>query len=55
MACRFQNPGNSGANFIDFKLLEKNIKIVNLEELLIIFPDMLNGKTFGRIVVDLSK
>jgi len=42
-------------NFIDFKLLEKNIKIVNLEELLIIFPDMLNGKTFGRIVVDLSK
>jgi len=42
-------------NYIDFKLLEKNIKIVNLEELLNIFPDMLNGKTSGRILVDLSK
>ena len=42
-------------NFIDFKLLEKNIKIVNLEELLNIFPDMLNGKTSGRILVDLNK
>jgi len=42
-------------NFIDFKLLEKNIKIVNLEELLNTFPDMLNGKTSGRILVDLSK
>ena len=28
---------------IDFGLLEKSIKIVNLEELLKIFPDMLNG------------
>jgi len=43
------------SNFIDFKLLEKNIKIVNLEELLNIFPDMLNGKTSGRILVDLNK
>ena len=42
-------------NFVDFKLLEKNIKIVNLEELLNIFPDMLNGKTSGRILVDLRK
>jgi len=42
-------------NFVDFKLLEKNIKIVNLEELLNIFPDMLNGKTSGRILVDLNK
>ncbi len=43
------------SNYIDFKLLEKNIKIVNLEELLNIFPDMLNGKTFGRILVNLNK
>ncbi len=43
------------SNYIDFKLLEKNIKIVNLEELLNIFPDMLNGKTSGRILVDLNK
>jgi len=42
-------------NFIDFKLLEKNIKIVNLDELLNIFPDMLNGKISGRILVDLNK
>jgi len=42
-------------NYIDFKLLEKNIKTVNLEELLNIFPDMLNGKTSGRILVDLNK
>jgi len=42
-------------NFVDFKLLEKNIKIVNLEELLNIFPDMLNGKTSGRILIDLRK
>ena len=42
-------------NFIDFKLLEKSIKIVNLEELLNIFPDMLNGKISGRILVDLNK
>ena len=42
-------------NYIDFKLLEKSIKIVNLEELLNIFPDMLNGKISGRILVDLNK
>jgi len=42
-------------NYIDFKLLEKSIKIVSLEELLNIFPDMLNGKTSGRILVDLNK
>ena len=40
---------------IDFKILEKNIKIVNLEELLNIFPDMLNGKTSGRTLIDLNK
>ena len=43
------------SNLVDFKLLEKNIKIVNLEGLLNTFPDMLNGKTSGRILVDLNK
>ena len=43
------------SELVDFKLLEKNIKIVNLDELLNIFPDMLNGKTSGRILVDLNK
>jgi len=42
-------------DLIDFELLGKNIKTVSLEELLNIFPEMLNGKTFGRILVDLSK
>ena len=43
------------SNLVDFKLLEKNIKIVNLEGLLNTFPDMLNGKTSGRTLVDLNK
>ena len=42
-------------DLIDFELLEKNIKTINLEELLNIFPDMLNGKISGRILVDLNK
>ncbi len=42
-------------DLIDFKLLAKNVKTVNIEELLNIFPDMLGGKTSGRILVDLNK
>ena len=42
-------------NLVDFNLLEKNIKTVNLEELLNTFPEMLNGKTSGRTIVDLNK
>ncbi len=42
-------------NFVDFKILEKNIKTINLEELLDIFPEMLKGKVSGRILVDLNK
>jgi len=40
---------------VNFKILEKNIKIVNLEELLNIFPKMLKGETSGRILVDPNK
>jgi len=43
------------SKLIDFKILEKNIKIINLEKLLNIFPDMLNGKTSGRTLIDLNK
>ena len=43
------------SKLIDFKILEKSVKIVNLEELLNIFPDMLKGKTYGRTLVDLNK
>ena len=42
-------------SLIDFKLLEKKVTIVNLEELLNIFPEMIKGKTVGRILVDLKK
>ena len=42
-------------NFVDFKALTKEIKIVSLEELLNIFPNMLDGKTYGRTIVDLNK
>tara|TARA_Y100000590_G_scaffold393112_1_gene471113 strand:- start:4110 stop:5111 length:1002 start_codon:yes stop_codon:yes gene_type:complete len=41
--------------FVDFKVLEKNIKVVNLEELLNIFPQMLKGETSGRILIDPNK
>ena len=43
------------SKLIDFSLLEQNIEIVNMEKLLNIFPNMLKGKTFGRILVDLNK
>jgi len=42
------------SSFVDFKILEKNVKKVNLEELLNIFPEMLKGNTSGRILVDLN-
>ena len=46
---------NQVNDLIDFKILEKELKVVNLEELINIFPEMLDGKTSGRILVDLSK
>ena len=42
-------------DLVDFELLEKKVKTVNLEDLIKIFPEMLNGKTSGRILVDLNK
>ena len=46
---------NEMVNLIDFKLLEKQTKIVSLEELLNIFPKILKGEIAGRILVDLKK
>ena len=37
---------------IDFPVLEKSIKTVGLEELLTIFPEMLEGKLQNKILVD---
>jgi len=42
-------------NLIDFKILEKNIKTVNLDGLLNIYPKMLKGEVSGRVLVDLNK
>ena len=42
-------------NFIDFKFLEQHTQIVNLEELLNIFPKILEGEVAGRVLVDLNK
>ena len=43
------------SDLVDFNFLEKYIKTVNLEELLNIYPEMLNGKVSSRILVDLNK
>ena len=40
---------------IDFNVLEKAIKIVSLDELLNIFPSMLEGKLKNKILVDVNK
>jgi len=40
---------------IDFNILEKAIKIVSLDELLNIFPSMLEGKLKNKILVDVNK
>ena len=43
------------ADLIDFKFLERHTKIVNLEELLNIFPNILKGEIAGRVLVDLNR
>ena len=40
---------------IDFDLLEKSIKEINLEELIELYPKMLQGKTSGRYIINLNK
>ena len=42
-------------NLIDFDILNKTVKIVSLQELLEVFPKMLKGQTYGRILVDVNK
>ena len=42
-------------DLIDFKFLEEHTKIVNLEELLNIFPNILKGEISGRVIVDVNK
>ena len=43
------------SNLVDFSIIEKSIKIVGLDELLNIFPEMLEGKLKNKILVDVNK
>ena len=40
---------------LDFDILEKSVNTVGLEDLLNIFPDMLQGKLKNKIVIDVNK
>ena len=42
------------ANLVDFNILEKSVKTISLNELINIFPSMLNGKLNNRIIVDVN-
>ena len=42
-------------NLVDFSIIEKSIKTVGLEELLNVFPEMLEGKLKNKILVDVNK
>ena len=42
-------------SLVDFSIIEKSIKIVGLEELLTVFPEMLEGKLKNKILVDVNK
>ncbi len=46
---------NEAGKLIDFKLLEKSVKEINLNELIDIYPKMLKGETSGRYIVNLNK
>lgn len=46
---------NEASKLIDFRILEKSIKTVGLNELLDIFPKMLEGKLSSKILVDVNK
>ena len=41
--------------YVDFNILEKSIKTVGLNDLLNVFPEMLEGKLKNRILVDVNK
>ena len=42
-------------NLVDFSIIEKSVKTVGLEELLNLFPEMLEGKLKNKILVDVNK
>ena len=46
---------NEAVKLIDFKILEKSVKEINLDEVINIFPKMLKGETSGRYIINLNK
>ena len=46
---------NEASKLIDFEVLGKSVKEINLEEVNDIFPKMLKGETSGRYIINLNK
>ena len=46
---------NEAEKLINFELLEKSVKEINLDEVVDIFPKMLKGETSGRYIINLNK
>ena len=43
------------SKLVDFDLLDKSIKEISLEQLLVEYPKMLEGKTSGRYIINVNK
>ena len=46
---------NEAAKLIDFKILEKSVKEIKLDEVIDVFPKMLKGETSGRYIINVDK
>jgi len=46
---------SEAAKLIDFKILERSVKEIKLEEVIDIYPKMLKGETSGRYIINLNK
>ena len=46
---------NEAGKLIDFGILEKSIKEINLDEVINVYPKMLKGETSGRYIINLNK
>ena len=46
---------NEVEKLVDFEILEKSVKEINLEEVIDIYPKMLRGETSGRYIINLNK
>ena len=46
---------SEAAKLIDFEILEKSVKEINLDEVIDIYPKMLKGEKSGRYIINLNK